>query len=341
MIELDGSFGEGGGQILRTSLALSLLTGRPFHLRNIRAGRSKPGLQPQHLMSVRAAGEVAQAQLRGASRDSTDLIFEPGQVSAGKYHFAIGTAGATGLVLHTVYLPLALRGAAPSELVLEGGTHVPASPCFHFLDTTWRAYMNLLGIEVRLRLNRPGFYPRGGGRVDVTVQPCDKICGLKLLERGSLVSVTGISAVASLPIDIARRQARRAANRLRNTGLRPDIHEETWSGGPGTVLALTLDTYPAPTMFFGLGARGKRAERVADEAADQLLDYLAAAPAAVDSHSADQIVLPLAMAEGPSEFRMGAVTSHLLTNIAVIRRFVEREIICEGESGQPGLVRIV
>jgi RNA 3'-terminal phosphate cyclase (ATP) len=341
MIELDGSIGEGGGQILRTSLALSLLTGQAFHLKNIRAGRSKPGLQPQHLMSVRAAAEIAQAQLRGASRDSTDLVFEPGLVASGRYHFAIGTAGATGLVLHTVYLPLALRGTGPSELVLEGGTHVPASPCFHFLDTTWRAYMDLLGIQVRLRLNRPGFYPRGGGRVDVNVQPCSKIRRLQLSERIPAKAVTGISAVAGLPIDIALRQARRAANRLRESGLRVDIQEETWSGGPGTVLTLTLDTHPAPTMFFGLGARGKRAERVADEAVDQLLDYLAVAPAAVDSHSADQLVLPLALAEGTSEFTVSAVTSHLLTNIAMIQRFIDREITCEGEEGQPGLVRIV
>jgi RNA 3'-phosphate cyclase len=340
MIELDGSFGEGGGQILRTSLALSLLSGQGFHLRNIRAGRSKPGLQPQHLMSVRAAAEIAQAQLRGASRDSTDLVFEPGTVSSGKYHFAIGTAGATGLVLHTVYLPLALRGAASSELVLEGGTHVPASPCFHFLDTTWRAYMDLLGIQVRLRLSRPGFYPRGGGRVDGTIQPCSKIRGLQLLQRGPIKAVTGISAVAGLPQEIARRQARRAANRLRETGLDVDIREETCSGGPGTALTLTLDTQPAPTMFFGLGALGKRAERVADETVDQLLDYLAAAPAAVDPHSADQIVMPLALAEGPSEFAVTAVTSHLLTNVAVIRRFIEREISCQGEEGQPGVVKI-
>src|SRR5262249_1323444 len=159
MIEIDGSQGEGGGQILRTSLALSLLTRKSFHLFNIRAGRAKPGLQPQHLMSVRAAAAIGQANLRGASKDSSDLVFEPGQVSAGRFHFPIGTGGATGLVLHTVYLPLALRGPGPSELILEGGTHVNVSPCFHFLDTTWRAYMELLGINVGMRMVRPGFYP--------------------------------------------------------------------------------------------------------------------------------------------------------------------------------------
>ena len=348
MLELDGSLGEGGGQILRTSLALSLLTGKPFHLFNLRAGRAKPGLQPQHLMSVRAAAAIGQANIRGASKDSSDLVFEPGQVSAGRYHFPIGTAGATGLVLQTVYLPLALRGEGPSELILEGGTHVSTSPCFHFLDTTWRAYMELLGLDVQLRMIRPGFYPRGGGRVDVTVQPAKELRGLRLLERGEPKSVTGISAVAGLPEEIARRQARRAMNRLKDTGLRVNIREETWSGGPGTVLTLTLDTQPAPTMFFGLGARGKRAERVADEAVDQALSYLVGlraltqpgSPSTLDPHSADQIVLPLALADEPSEFTVSEVTSHLLTNIDVIRRFVEREIVCEGENAQPGLVKI-
>src|ERR1700687_4793935 len=139
LVELDGSFGEGGGQILRTSLALSLLTGRPFHLRNVRARRSKPGLQPQHLMSVRAAATIGQAQSQGAGLSSKDLVFEPGAVVPGGYRFDIGTAGATSLVLHTLYLPLALRGKEPSTLTLVGGTHVLASPCFHFLQTTWRA----------------------------------------------------------------------------------------------------------------------------------------------------------------------------------------------------------
>src|SRR5262249_13274554 len=158
------------------------------------------------------------------------------------------------------------------------------------------------------------------------IQPCPNLHGLQLLERGPPTQVTGISAVAGLPEHISQRQARRAANRLKESGLRVDIREETWPGGPGSVLTLTLDTQLAPTMFFGPGARGKRAERVADEAVDQVIDYLAASPAAVDPHSADQIVLPLALADGPSAFTVTQVTSHLLTNIAVIRQFIEREI---------------
>jgi RNA 3'-terminal phosphate cyclase (ATP) len=340
MIEIDGSFGEGGGQILRTSLALALVTGKAFHLRNVRARRPKPGLQPQHLMSVRAAATIGKAEVRGATLKSQDLVFEPGPVSAGRYHFAIGTAGATGLVLHTVYLPLALRGDGPTELVLEGGTHVSTSPCFHFLDSTWRAYLEAVGLSIKLKLVRPGFYPRGGGRVDVHIQPAPKVGGLKLLERGPVKKVAGLSAVASLPEEIGKRQARRATNRLRSLGLPVAIREESWASGPGTVLALELDTAPAPTLFFGLGARGKPAERVADEAADQAIAYLNAAPAAVDSHSADQIVLPLALADGPSEFSVACVTQHLLTNIAVIQQFVERGITCSAGEGCSGTICI-
>jgi RNA 3'-phosphate cyclase len=338
-LELDGSFGEGGGQILRTSLALSLLTGRAFHLRNIRAGRAKPGLQPQHLMSVRAAAAVGGAQMRGDSRGSTDLVFEPGPVRAGAYRFDIGTAGATGLVLHTLYLPLVLRGETPSELTLIGGTHNDHSPCFHFLDLTWRRYAEQYGLRVRLRLLRPGFYPRGGGHVEAFIQPAPRLHGLHLRERGR-VSVSGFSAVAGLDASIARRQARRARVRLEKRGLDAEFREETWEGGPGTVLAVVLDTTPVPALFFGLGARGKPAERVADEAVDQALAYLDSGSAAVDPHSADQLVLPLALAEGPSEYDVSEVTLHLTTNIAVIRHFLDREVVCEGEMGGPGRVRI-
>jgi RNA 3'-terminal phosphate cyclase (ATP) len=338
--EIDGSFGEGGGQILRTSLALSLLTGKGFHLYNIRAGRAKPGLQPQHLMSVRAAATVGQAQLRGASQGSTDLVFEPGQVVGGKYQFAIGTAGATGLVLHTLYLPLALRAGTPSELTITGGTHVSSSPCFHFLDTTWRAYMKLIGLQIKLQLRRPGFYPRGGGAIEAHIQPCSRLQSLRLEEAGPVSTATGFSAVAGLPQDIAKRQARRAVYRLKEAGLKVNLPEESWDGGPGTVLAVVLNTSPVPALFFALGERGKRAERVADEAVEQVLAFLQTTPPAVDSHSADQIVLPLALAEGTSSFRVAEVTQHLLTNIAVIKQFVERQIVCAGEEGQPGSVRI-
>lgn len=345
LIDIDGSFGEGGGQILRSSLALSLLTGKPFHLRNIRARRSKSGLQPQHLQSVRSAAAVGRAEVRGASKGSGDLTFEPGEIQPGKYRFDIGTAGAVGLVLHTVYLPLALGCREPSQLTLVGGTHVRTSPCFHFLDATWRGYLALCGLRLSMRLQHPGFYPRGGGTVEVSIQPCSRMNGVQLRERSipdsEPVTVTGFSAVAGLPDSIAHRQARRARFRLEQEGLKADIEEQTWEGGPGTVLALSLPTSPVPGLFFAIGERGKPAERVADEAVDQLLEHLREGPTCVDLHSADQLVLPLAFAEGPSDYPVARVTRHLTTNIAVIGMFLDREIVCEGEEGQPGRVRIV
>jgi RNA 3'-phosphate cyclase len=339
VIELDGSFGEGGGQILRTSLALSLVTGKPFHLRNVRAGRSRPGLQPQHLMSVKAAAAIGQAELRGAARGSTDLSFRPGPVAPGTYHFAIGTAGATGLVLHTLYLPLALAGT-PSELTIDGGTHVSTSPCFHFLETTWRNYMELLGLQISLKMRRAGFYPRGGGLLEAHVAPAAQFKGVELSHLEPATSIRGISAVAGLPEHIARRQAERAGKELRPFGLTVDIREETWQGGPGTVLTLTLNTRPVPTLFFALGERGKPAERVAHEAVAQVVRYLKAEAPAVDEHSADQLLLPLALAAGPSVVPVAAVTSHLTTNAAVIGRFIDRKIEIDGDEGGPGTIRV-
>lgn len=340
MIEIDGSFGEGGGQILRSALALSLLTGKAFHLFNIRANRKpKAGLQPQHLMSVRAAATIGSAAIRGDSVGSSDLTFEPGPVTPGKYRFAIGTAGATGLVLHTIYLPLAFRATSTSEITLEGGTHVTKAPNFHFNDTTWRAYLARLGIRAKLEMTRPGFYPRGGGQVVAHIQATPRINELTLTKCPPITKAVGFSAGAGVPDHVAKRQARRAAERLKRAGIRASFEEQAWEGGPGSVLGITFEETPVPASFYGLGARGKPAEAVADEASEEALAF-AASGAPVDEHSADQIVLPLAFADGPSEYRVSRVTKHLTTNIVVIRMFVDREIVCEGEEGSPGVVRV-
>lgn len=197
-----------------------------------------------------------------------------------------------------------------------------------------------MGLHVELQMLRPGFYPRGGGQVIAKVQPCTRLRGIHLPEQPAVTTATGFSAVAGLPSDIAKRQARRAAFRLAQAGITADIREETWSGGPGTVLAVVLDSKPVPTLCFGLGAHGKPAEVVADEAVDQAIDYVKARPAGVDSHSADQLVLPLALAEGSSAFSVAEITLHLLTNVAVIGLFLDRNIVCEGAEGGPGVVVI-
>lgn len=337
MIELDGAQGEGGGQILRTSLALSLITGQAFHLRNLRAGRSKPGLQPQHLMSVQAAAAVGQATVRGANLASKDLVFEPGAVQPGKYHFKIGTAGATALVLHAIYLPLALSGG-PSTVTIEGGTHVKAAPCFHFLQATWRAYLEALGVDVHLHMHRPGFYPRGGGLIQADIAPCPALRGLVLDHMAPVRTATGFSAVAGLPEQIMRRQAETIARRMQELGLEGEVRQEILNGGLGTLAGIELSTTPAPTFFFALGQRGKPAEVVANEAMDQAEGFLRAQPPGIDEHSADQMVLPIALSEQPSDFPVARLSTHLLTNIGVIRRFVEVELTWSGRLGQPGRV---
>ncbi len=338
-VELDGSMGEGGGQILRSSLTLSLLTGRPFHLVNVRANRSRPGLQPQHLMSVQAAARIGQARVTGAARGSRDLTFHPGPVRPGHYSLAIGTAGATGLVLQTIALPLALAAGGPSEVTIEGGTHTTTSPCYHFLATTWCAYLDLLGVRLRLDMLRPGFYPRGGGAIHAHVDPTPALRPLNLLRRGP-VRLRGISAVAGLPDHVRRRQARRATFRLEQAGHDVTVEEQNWPGGPGSVLALVVETSPAPALFLGLGARGKPAEAVADEAVDQALAFLDTDPAAVDPHSGDQLILSLALAPGPSVYTVSQVTSHLRTNADVIRAFLDRTVRIDGAEGRPGTVYI-
>ncbi|MBA4188265.1 MAG: RNA 3'-phosphate cyclase [Planctomycetaceae bacterium] len=340
MIELDGSEGEGGGQILRSALALSILTGKPFKLINIRARRSKPGLQPQHLMCVKAAGTISGALYKGASNGSAVLYFEPSAVKPGKYIFSIGTAGATSLVLHTVALPLALRGGSPSEITITGGTHNQHAPCYHFLETTWAAYLRRMGIEVELEMIRPGFYPRGGGEIRAVIHPCSRVNGLSILTCPELTTAGGFSSFAGLPESVGRKQARRLSVRLKSEGVESHIPMEEWeAANPGTVAAVIFRQAPVPPLFFGLGERGKPAESVADDAADEAIRFRDA-KCPVDPHSADQLLLPLGFSPDASEYRTSEITRHLTTNIATVRRFVDRNVELDAEEGQPGTVRI-
>lgn len=338
MIDIDGSLGEGGGQILRSALTLSLLTGKSFRLRKIRANRKpKPGLRPQHLAGVRAAGKIGNAKLTGDAVGSSQLTFEPGTVMPGQYRFAIGTAGSTSLVLHTVYLPLALANE-PTELVLEGGTHTEKAPCFHFLQTTWRAYMSRLGVKMELAMERPGFYPRGGGKIKARIASTSILRPLSLNSVMQSDTATITCGTSGLPEHVAKRCLRRAEIRLRDAGIVAEVLVEEWHGDPGCMLAITLGGQ-VPSLFFGLGAKGKPAEAVADEAVDQALAHRATGMP-VDPHSADQLLLPLALAEGASEFAVSEITSHLTTNAAVIQMFIDREIVIDGEVGHPGVVKV-
>ncbi|MCU0703332.1 MAG: RNA 3'-terminal phosphate cyclase [Fimbriiglobus sp.] len=339
MIEIDGSEGEGGGQILRSALALSVITGQPFKLINIRARRSKPGLAPQHLACVKAAGNIASALYKGGQIGSAVLYFEPGTCKAGTYFFGVNTAGATALILHSVYLPLALCGRGESTLTITGGTHVAHAPCYHFLETTWAAYLRRMGIEVELEMAKPGFYPRGGGELRATIRPCAAVRPLNLTTCPELTTAGGFAAVADLPASISKTMSRRMAHQLKKMNVESHLPQEEWANGPAAVAAVLFRQAPVPPLFFALGERGKPAEVVADEATEQAIDFKKSG-CPVDPHSADQIVLPLAFAAGPSEFRVSEVTQHLLTNIDTIRRFVDRPISCDGSVGTSGTVRV-
>ncbi len=340
LVELDGSEGEGGGQILRSALALSILTGRPFKLVNIRANRDKPGLRPQHLMCVRAVGTVSNATYKGAAVDSAVLYFEPNAAKAGKYTFTIGTAGATALVLHSIFLPLALRCTERSEITITGGTHTEHAPCYHFLETTWAAYLRRMGFDLELEMIRPGFYPRGGGEIRAVIHPCSHVKGVNLTSCPELTTAGGFSAFAGVPESVGRRQAKRMATRLKSEGVESHIPLEEWeASNPGTVAAVIFRQAPVPALFAGLGERGKSSETVADDAADEAIRFRDE-KCPIDPHSADQLVLPLVFSPEASEYRTSEVTRHLTTNIATIRKFVDRVIELDGEEGRPGTVRI-
>ncbi|WP_435010815.1 RNA 3'-terminal phosphate cyclase [Tundrisphaera lichenicola] len=337
LITLDGSSGEGGGQILRTALTLSMLTGRPFRIVKIRANRDKPGLRPQHAMAVEAAALLCSAEVTGGSVGSRDLTFRPGPIRPRDLEIGIGTAGATALVLQTLHLPISLRSEAGTRLVLTGGTFNLAAPSFPFLDTTWRDYLARIGMPISLQMTAAGYFPEGGGRVEAWIEPATPR-PLVLENRGDLVGIRGIADTSHLDGRIGERMVNRAIARLDERGLPSEIElRHSPAPSPGASIALTAEFADAPpATFVGLGKRGKPAEDVADEAVDQLLEDLDALSGAVDAHSADQILLPLAFAEGRSVYTVTQVTDHLRTNARTIRAFLDRPIRIEEADEGPG-----
>lgn len=329
MLTIDGAMGEGGGQIIRTSLACSLITGTPFRITRIRAKRRKPGLMRQHLTAVKAAAELGHAELSGAEIGSSELEFKPRTVRPGAYHFAIGTAGSTMLVLQTV-LPALLLADAPSELTLEGGTHNPLAPTFDFIEKAFLPLIRRMGPSVQATLVRHGFAPVGAGRVQVEIRPAP-LEPFELLERGAIVRREGRVLLAHLPESIARREIRRASKRLGWEESLFSIEHLDAPRGPGNAVVLELESEHVTEVFAAIGERGKPAERVADEAAGELLGYLEAG-VPVGVHLADQLLLPLALAKGGA-FRTLRLSGHTRTQMEVLRRFLGVEFRVE-EAGR-------
>jgi RNA 3'-terminal phosphate cyclase (ATP) len=322
-VVVDGSQGEGGGQILRTSLTLSMATGRPFRIERIRAGRKKPGLLRQHLTAVRAAATISAAAVAGDEPGSLSLSFQPGEVRGGEYHFAVGTAGSAALVLQTV-LPALLLAPAASRVVVEGGTHNPAAPPFEFLARSFLPVLRAMGAAADLRLIRRGFYPAGGGAIEAMIPPWSARRPLSLVERGPILERRATVLLAHLPAHIAERELAVVARRL---GLEADsctVQQAVDSAGPGNVVLVEIASAQVTEVFASFGEAGVRAEAVAGAAADLARKYLAAG-VPVGCHLADQLLLPMALGAG-GRFRTLPLSRHAQTNADVIRQFTDAAI---------------
>ncbi|MCA1564556.1 MAG: RNA 3'-terminal phosphate cyclase [Acidobacteria bacterium] len=333
MITIDGSHGEGGGQIIRTSLALSLITGKPFRIYNVRARREKPGLQRQHLTAVRAAAAVGGAQVEGAGLGATAFTFHPGAVTPGDYAFPIGTAGSATLVLQTILPPLMIA-PAPSTLVFEGGTHNVHAPPYEFIVKTFLPLVNRMGARVTTELVRYGFYPPGGGRFHARVEPAGTLRPLDLLTRGEIRARRARALVVKLPPAIGERELAVVSEQL-GWGARAgdELRVETSqnASSPGNVLTLEIESEHLTEVFTGVGERGVRAETVAERAAGEARAYLDTG-APVGEHLADQLLIPFALAGGGS-YATGQPSLHTTTNIEVIKMFLDVRITAKRTGG--------
>jgi RNA 3'-terminal phosphate cyclase (ATP) len=333
MVILDGSIGEGGGQILRTALGLSLVTGTPFRIERIRAGRNRPGLLRQHLTAVQAATAIGGAAVEGDELTSQALTFTPGRVKAGEYKFAVGTAGSTTLVLQTI-LPALLVADGASRITIEGGTHNPAAPPFDFLARVFLPLVSRMGPRIDAVLERPGFYPAGGGRIVITIDPAPggRLTPLTLDERGDVVSRRVMAITANLDPGIGRREVSAAREKLGWDESMAEFEVRTMneSSGPGNVLLIEVASAHVTEMFAEFGERGIRAEQVAHNAVRDVRRYLTAG-VPVGSHLADQLLIPMAMA-GAGSFRTTGLTPHARTNIEVIQRFLDVPIVAHEDA---------
>jgi len=329
MISIDGSIGEGGGQVLRTALSLSLATGQPFHLEQIRRGREKPGLLRQHLTAVQAAAAIGDARVDGNTLGSTEIRFEPGRVRSGEYRFAVGGAGSATLVLQTVLPPL-LTAANESTLILEGGTHNPWAPPFDFLQRVFLPLVNRLGPHVDASLTRPGFYPAGGGSFTVSVRPSQSLNRLDLQSRGDIVGRRVTALLANLPRHIAEREMRTAVAGLNWKADTSTVTTYDGAAGPGNVLLIEVESKNVTEIATAFGVVGVPAEAVASQAMKQTRRYLAAG-VPVGDHLADQLLTVLAVGGG-GVFKTLTLSRHTLTNIEIIRRFVDVPIVATEEA---------
>ncbi len=338
MITIDGSEGEGGGQVLRYSAALSLLTGESFTITNIRGGREKPGMKRQHVTALEAACLIGNAEASGLGVGSEEITFRPGSVTPGEYHFAVGTAGSTGLVLQTVIVPLMLADA-PSRLVIEGGTHAMASPPYEFTAKTLLPLLSRMGPQVSAKLERHGFFPRGGGRIVVDIEPSG-LQPIKCLDRGSMQSCQTEAVVAGVPFDVAERElasARKVLTEWPEEAFR--TRQIAAEEGPGNVLLIEAEFDHVTEVMSGFGKIGVPAERLAKTAAKRMAGYLKSG-AFAGPYLQDQLLLPFAIARGGA-FTTVKLSLHTKTAMDLIQRFTGTGFKTEATANGGHLIEVI
>ncbi|MGE0382413.1 MAG: RNA 3'-terminal phosphate cyclase [Hyphomicrobium sp.] len=328
MLQIDGSRGEGGGQMLRTALTLSMITGEPFSIENIRAGRRKPGLLRQHLTCVEASAAISSAEVTGAHLGSRALTFAPRGIKGGSYKFAVGSAGSTALVFQTVLLAL-LAAKESSSIELTGGTHNPSAPTFDYLDRVFLPLLARMGAKCDALFERHGFYPAGGGRWRIEIEPCPGLKPLEIVERGAPASWHTIAAVANIPFDVAEREAATVLDLLNWPKDRASCRTVK-ADGPGNVVQVELGSENITEVFTGFGERRTSAEAVAASVVEEVRAYLAAG-VPVGSHLADQLLVPMALAGGGS-FLTQHPTAHTRTNVEIIEKFLPLSFELKEES---------
>jgi RNA 3'-terminal phosphate cyclase (ATP) len=326
VITLDGSHGEGGGQIVRTALTLSCMTGTAVLIENIRAGRKPSGLRPQHITAIQAAAEISYAEVRGVEVGAKTILFEPGApVRAGQYEWSVGTAGAATLVLQTILLPLALA-EGESTVKIHGGTHVPNSPSGHYVRDVYMPVLLSMGVDLEIYMDCYGWVPEGGGTIEAHTAGNAQLLALDKRDRGHIERVFGTAIGCNLPSHIPQRIANRAVNLLGEFDAPVDIRpQRTRSISTGAGIFLTVEYTNGRGGFGVIGRKGMPSEAVAEKAITGLLSFHDSA-AAADRHLTDQLVVPMALAEGASAFTAEDLTSHLYTNIDTVRAFVNRPI---------------
>lgn len=337
MIMIDGAQGEGGGQVLRTALSLALVTGQPFRIDNIRANRTRPGLLRQHLTAVQAACAVGGADCDGLEIGTIALGFTPGAMVPGEHHFAVGSAGSTSLVFQTV-LPALMLADKPSRLVLEGGTHNGEAPPFDFIDRSFLPVINRMGPQVTARLVRHGFYPAGGGRIEVDIVPSKALSPLHLLGRGERRRVEAHAMVAALPGEIAVRELAAVEKVLGWADEERRITQLPERVGPGNILMLDAEFEHVTEVVSGFGKLGVSAQTVGEKAAKRMAGYLAS-PAFAGPYLADQLLLPMALA-GEGSFTTVKPSAHARTGAQVIERFLDVTIRFEEQDNGCHLVTL-